>query len=197
MRKGTMKIGAGISIALFGLTFASAVFAQHQTFTLDPAASTVRFSLAGTGHEVHGTFHVQTGAVGIDRGGSQISGSIVVSAASGDSGDDGRDKNMRNNVLDVSHFADVTFQPKSFTGTLAVAGDSTIQVSGVFTLHGTPHDITVPMDIHIEGAKLTAKGKFAVPYVKWGLKDPSVFILRVAKEVDIELSLAGSLTPTN
>ena len=88
----------------------------------------------------------------------------------------------------------MTFAPSSYQGTLAPSGDSTIQVSGVFTLHGTPHDITVPMQIHIDGASLTAKGRFTVPYVQWGLKDPSIFVLKVAKEVDIDLSLSGQLT---
>jgi hypothetical protein len=50
------------------------------------------------------------------------------------------------------------------------------------------------MQIHIDGASLAAKGHFTVPYVKWGLKDPSIFILKVAKEVDIDLTLAGRLT---
>ena len=51
------------------------------------------------------------------------------------------------------------------------------------------------MQIHIDGSNLTAKGHFTVPYVKWGLKDPSIFILKVAKEVDIDLTLSGRLTP--
>jgi hypothetical protein len=50
------------------------------------------------------------------------------------------------------------------------------------------------MQIHIEGTSLTAKTHFTVPYVKWGLKDPSIFILKVAKEVDIDLTLAGSVS---
>jgi hypothetical protein len=54
----------------------------------------------------------------------------------------------------------VTFAPSSHRGTIAPFGDSTIQVSGVFTLHGTPHDLTLPMQIHIDGANLT--GHFAV-----------------------------------
>ena len=104
---------------------------------------------------------------------------------------------MNSDVLDVAHYSEVTFAPKSYQGTIAASGDSTIQVTGIFTLHGTPHDITVPMQIHMDGSSLTAKTHFVVPYVQWGLKDPSVFILKVAKEVDIDLTLAGRVTPAN
>jgi hypothetical protein len=53
------------------------------------------------------------------------------------------------------------------------------------------------MQIHIDGGALNAKTHFIVPYVQWGLKDPSVFILKVAKEVDIDLTLTGKLTPVS
>ena len=100
---------------------------------------------------------------------------------------------MDKDVLDVKHFADITFTPQSYTGTIAPTGDSTIQVTGIFTLHGTPHNLTVPMQLHFSGTSLTAKTHFTVPYVKWGLKDPSFFILKVAKQVEIDLTLAGSV----
>lgn len=173
------------------------VSAQQQTFTVNPSSSSVGFALSGTGHEVHGSFHVTSGSIHFDRGAAKISGLIVVSAASGESGDSGRDKKMHADVLDVPHFADVTFQPQSYQGMIAAAGDSTIQVTGIFTLHGTPHEITVPMQVHIEGTSLAAKGSFIVPYVKWGLKDPSIFILKVAKEVHIDLNLAGTVSPAS
>jgi hypothetical protein len=57
--------------------------------------------------------------------------------------------------------------------------------------------MTVPMQIHIDGATLSAKTHFTIPYVKWGLKDPSIFILKVAKEVDIDLTLVGRLSSSN
>ena len=190
-----MKNLARTLIFILPLSIASITFAQQRTFTADPSASSIAFALAGTGHEVHGTFHVQSGTIQFDRNAPKMSGSIVVSAASGESGDKGRDKKMHSDVLDVTHFADVTFAPQSYQGTIAPTGDSTIQVTGVFTLHGAPHDLTVPMQIHIEGSSLIAKGKFVVPYVEWGLKDPSVFILKVAKDVQIDLSLSGTLTP--
>lgn len=192
-----MKTLAGTLILVSTLSLAAMAAAQQQTLTIDPASSSVAFALTGTGHEVHGTFHVTSGTIQFDPAAAKLSGTVVVSAASGDSGDKGRDKNMHTQVLDVEHYADVTFQPQSYQGTLASAGDSTIQVSGVFTLHGTPHDITVPMMVHVDGANLTAKGSFVVPYVKWGLKDPSIFILKVAKEVHIDLNLAGRVSPSN
>jgi polyisoprenoid-binding protein YceI len=161
---------------------------------VNPSASAVAFSLTGTGHQVHGTFHVQSGSIDFDSHAAKISGSVVVAAGSGDSGDQGRDKKMKTDVLDVANFAEVSFVPQSYQGAIAATGDSNIQVTGTFTLHGTPHELTVPMQVHIEGNSLTAKTHFTVPYVKWGLKDPSVFILKVAKEVEIDLTLAGSLS---
>lgn len=179
------------------LLFAVSAFAQHQTFTVDPTASQVDFALGGNGHHVNGTFHVQSGAIDFDRSAHTISGSIVVAAGSGNSGEASRDKKMNKDVLDVEKYSEITFTPQKFDGSIAPAGDSTIQVSGTFTLHGTPHDITVPTQIHIDGSALTAKAQFVVPYVKWGLKDPSVFILKVAKEVDINLTLIGKVTPAS
>lgn len=167
--------------------------AQHETFTVNPDASKVAFALGGSGHHVDGTFHVQSGKIEFDPSAQKISGMVIVAAGSGNSGEPSRDKKMNNDVLEITRFTEITFPPNSYQGTLASTGDSTIQVSGVFTLHGTPHDLTVPMQVHIEGTSLTAKGQFVVPYVKWGLKDPSVFILKVAKEAEIDLTLAGQV----
>jgi polyisoprenoid-binding protein YceI len=192
-----MKTIARTLTLIFPLSISSISSAQQQTFTANPSASSVAFALTGTGHEVKGAFHLQSGTIVFDRSIPKMSGSIVVSAASGDSGDKGRDKKMHSDVLDVEHFADVTFAPQGYQGTLAAPGDSTIQVMGTFTLHGTPHDITVPMQIHIDGTALTAKGKFVVPYVQWGLKDPSWMILKVAKEVQVDLTLSGTLAPAS
>jgi polyisoprenoid-binding protein YceI len=178
------------------LTLISAplAIAQRQSFIVNPSASKVAFALGGNTHHVDGIFHVQSGSIDFDRSAQSISGSVVVAAGSGNSGDSSRDKKMNADVLDVAHFTEISFVPKSYQGVVAASGDSTIQVSGIFTLHGTPHDLTVPIQIHIEGTALTAKTHFVVPYVQWGLKDPSIFILKVAKVVDIDLVLAGSLS---
>jgi polyisoprenoid-binding protein YceI len=190
----TLLVSFAAALPLLCTPFA---LAQHHAFNINPVASTVSFTL-DSGHDTtNGTFHVEKGTVDFDRATPALSGLIVVSASSGNTGNASRDKKMLNDVLQASKFADVTFAPQNYTGTLAPTGDSTIQVTGVFTLHGAPHTITVPMQMHIDGNKLTAKTTFKVPYVEWGLKDPSWFVLKVAKEVDVTLSLVGFLAPAS
>jgi len=179
----------------FTLLIAANAMAQHQTLAVDSQASDVSFTLGGSDHGVQGTFHVQSGSIDFDRSAPKMSGSVVVVAGSGKTGNDSRDHKMTAEVLDAPHYADITFSPQSYQGTIAPNGDSTIQVTGTFTLHGTPHDITVLAQVHIDGTTCTVKTHFTVPYVKWGLKDPSVFILKVAKEVEVDLTLSGQLAP--
>jgi len=71
---------------------------------------------------------------------------------------------MNKDILKVQEYATVSFAPKTYTGTIAPSGDSTIQVSGVFILLGNPHDLTIPMQIHMDGSKATARAQLVVPY---------------------------------
>lgn len=167
--------------------------AQRQTFNVNPDASTVKITLPGTGHATEGTFHVTKGSVQFDNTPGPLFGMIVVDAGSGNTGNSGRDKKMTTEVLEAAKFSEITFSPQSYTGTLAPTGDSTLQVTGVFTLHGAQHPLTVPMQMHIEGNKLTAHSTFKVPFVAWGLKDPSIMFLKVAKEVTVDLNLVGTI----
>jgi polyisoprenoid-binding protein YceI len=170
--------------------------AQDRTFTVDPDRSEVMFSLGDVLHQVHGTFRVQGGSVRFDSGSFQMSGAIVVAAGSGNSGNSTRDHRMSVGILNAAQFTVVTFDPTHLYGSVAATGDSTVQVDGVFTLHGTPHNLTLPIQIHMDGKTCTAKTRFMIPYVQWGLKDPSTFLLRVNKEVDMEISLVGQLSTT-
>jgi polyisoprenoid-binding protein YceI len=191
-----MKTTARTLLAALPLLCTPFALAQHQAFNINPDSSTVAFTLGG--HDTtNGTFRIAKGVVNFDPSSPNLSGLVDVTAASGNSGNASRDKKMTTQVLEATKFADVTFVPQTYTGTLTPTGDSTLQVTGIFTLHGTPHTITVPMQIHIDGAKCTAKAHFVVPYVQWGLKDPSIFILKVAKEVDVNLTLVGFLAPAS
>jgi len=169
--------------------------AQSQShYQIDAGQSSVNFLLAGS-HEVKGVFHVSSGDIIFDRSTGHISGKIVVDAGSGDSGEASRDKKMKNDVLKAPNFPSITFEPTQFTGQIAGSGASQIQVKGNFTIIGQPHEITVPMTVQIDGDHGSTTGSFTLPYVQWGLKDPSIFMLKVGKEVNISLTLKGQISP--
>jgi polyisoprenoid-binding protein YceI len=186
-----MKSFAVLAVAVL---LAQAAFAQHQTFAVNSDASEVKIKLNTTHEVVNGTFHVQSGSINFDRTASHISGIVIVAAGSGKTGNDSRDKKMNREILKVDQFATVSFAPKAYTGTVAASGDSTIQVSGVFTLLGTPHDLTIPMQIQIDGSKATARAQFVVPYVQWGLKNPSFMFWKAENDVAIDLNVVGQVS---
>jgi polyisoprenoid-binding protein YceI len=168
--------------------------APHGTFVVDADASEVRMTLKTTHELVNGVFRVQAGKIEFDRGASKMSGSVVVLPGSGKTGNDTRDGRMTKEILKVKQFATVTFEPKTYTGDLAPGGESTIQVTGIFTLLGTPHEITVPMVVHLDGPRANAKAHLVLPYIKWGLKNPSILMWKVDPDVAIDVSLSGKLS---
>jgi polyisoprenoid-binding protein YceI len=183
-------------LAVFALAviLAPAALAQHQTFVVNPDASEVKITLKTTHELVNGAFRVQSGSIEFDRSSPKMLGSVVVLAGSGKTGNDSRDKKMNNDILKVEQYATVSFEPKAYSGAIALSGDSTIQVTGIFTLLGTPHEITIPIVVHLEGTAATAKAHFVVPYVQWGLKNPSFLIWKADDDVAIDLFLAGRLS---
>jgi hypothetical protein len=183
-----------LAVVALVLIFAPAALAQHQIFVVNPDASEVKMKLNTTHEVVKGTFHVQSGSINFDRTASHISGAVIVAAGSGKTGNDSRDKKMNKDILKVEQYTTVSFAPETYTGTIALSGESTIQVSGVFTLLGNPHDLTIPMQIYIDGSKATAKGQFVVPYVRWGLKNPSFLIWKAENDVAIDLDLVGQVS---
>lgn len=176
-----------------GIVSGATVQGQQQKLVVDTAKSEVHFTLVDTLHTVHGAFKVMPSEVQFNPATGAADGSVVVDALSGASGNSSRDKKMNKEELKVEGYKTVTFAPVRFAGKFNGSGDSTLTVHGMFTILGVAHEIDVPMQMQVNGTQFHATGAFAVPYVKWGLKDPSVFAIKVQKEVQIDLLLVGTL----
>jgi polyisoprenoid-binding protein YceI len=160
---------------------------------LDPAQSKVHWTLGSTVHTVHGSFAFKKGTLRLDTSTGSASGEIAVEATSGNSGNDSRDKKMHNEVLESGRYAEVIFRPDRVEGKITPQGKFTVQVHGLFVLHGSEHELTVPVQAELAGDHWTGSAKFNVPFIDWGLKNPSNFFLKVNHAVEIELEMKGSL----
>jgi polyisoprenoid-binding protein YceI len=160
---------------------------------VDPAQSKVHWILDTTVHTVHGTFNFKNGTLRVDPATGKAGGEIAVLATSGESGNDGRDKKMHKDVLESAQFPDVIFKPDHVEGKITTTESCSVQVHGILVLHGSEHEITVPVQAQFAGDHWTGSGKFSVPFIDWGLKNPSNFLLKVNHTVNVELDLKGTL----
>lgn len=167
--------------------------ADPLVFELDPAQSTVHWTLGSSIHTVHGTFALKRGSLQIDPATGKASGEIVADAASGKSGNDSRDRKMHKDVLESGRFTEIIFRPDNITGKLDAQGESTLQMHGLFRLHGSEHELTVPVKANVAGNHWTGSAKFSVPFIDWGLKNPSNWLLKVEHSVTIDLELKGGV----
>jgi len=187
-----------VCVATIALLLTQALSAQTATapslmLQLDPAKCGAEISLTGNMHTVEGSFRATRGTINFSAATGKADGEIVFDAASGKTGNDSRDSKMHKDVLESARFPEISFHPDRADGTLAPSGDSTLQVHGQFVIHGMEHEVTFPVQVHLEGETWTASSTFTVPYAKWGMKNPSVFILRVAGEVKVQFHAAGHL----
>jgi len=166
--------------------------ASELSLTVDLGRSQVHWTVESTLHTVHGTFAVKSGALHFDPETGKAGGEIVVLTTSGDSGNRSRDEKMHKLVLESAKYPDATFRPTRVEGKVATSGNSDVQLHGVFLLHGGEHDLTVPVHAELGNGKWNAKAKFEVPYIQWGLKDPSNWLLKVKPAVQVDLELAGA-----
>jgi polyisoprenoid-binding protein YceI len=167
--------------------------ADQIVLSVDPARSTVHWSVESSLHTVHGTFHVQRGSVSVDPATGKASGEIVVDATSGESGNDGRDRRMHKEILESSRYSEVVFRPDHADGTIVAQGHSNLKLHGIFSLHGADHDLNVPAQATLREGQWKGTAAFEVPYIEWGLKNPSNFLLKVKAVVNVQLDLAGSV----
>jgi polyisoprenoid-binding protein YceI len=185
------RFGLAVSTVLIALVVPAA--AQDTAFQLDPAQTSVKFTVGDVLHTVHGTFHLKRGAMEFEPASGKISGEVVVDAGSGDSGSGTRDRKMNKEILESVRYPEIIFRPDQIDGAIASQGRSSVRVHGIFNIHGVDHEITVPADVDMSTDHWTATVHFTVPYAKWGMKNPSTLFLRVNDSVQIDLMASGNV----
>ena len=175
------------------ILWASALSAETLTLELDPAATTVEFTFNATLHTVKGSLHAKQGTVQLDSETGAASGWVVLDATSATTGNGRRDRKMHDKILESQRYPDIVFDLERVSGRLNRTGRSELQLHGTLEMHGTRRPVALPAIALSNGDRVTATGTLVVPYLEWGMKDPSFLFLRVAKEVKVTVRASGRL----
>ena len=191
---GSPRTALAFRLVLLAGLLAPPASAGERAITLDPAASRITFTLDTTFHEVHGTMALSDGMIRFDPGAGTASGAITVDARRTETGNEKRDRTMHAEVLESERFPTIRFRVERVEGTLAVPGRSELRLVGVMTLHGADHPMTLPAVVESQGDRVRGEMRFPIPYVAWGLHDPSFFVVRAEKTVDVTVLAEGRWT---
>ena len=172
-------------LALAG--FSASLRAQETTLTFDPAQTHIDFTTSDTVHTVRGAFKLKRGSITFDPATGKASGEVVVDSTSEDTGSGMRDHKVRKDVLESQTYPEIVFVPDHIDGAVPPQGDFEVKVHGVFRIHGGDHEQTLTVKAQHQADALAVSTDFAVPYQKWGMKNPSTLFLRVSDTVQISV----------
>ena len=188
-RLPALALAAALAVAGAG----GAPAAEPLRLEVDADASEITFVLGGNVHTVHGSFRIASGSVLFDPGDGSLSGRVVADATSGAAENPKVVKRMHKEVLESAAFPEIVFRPKRIE--LPFDGGAGAELTGAFEIHGSTHALTFPVEVAMDADRVTASATLDVPYVAWGMKDPSRLVFRSAKEVRVEVRLVGRVTP--
>lgn len=163
------------------------------TVHLDPQKTEIHWTLGTTLHTVHGTFRLKGGVMTFNPTTGAAEGEFLVDVITGESGNNSRDAKMQNEVLESGKYPQAFFHPVKVSGELKPGSPQNVTVDGTFNIHGADHPLTLQMTVQLNGTGASATTHFIIPYVSWGMKDESTFLLKVDKEVTVEVTAQGTV----
>ena len=167
--------------------------AAEQTLTLDPAATTVEWTLGATLHTVAGGVRLVEGRVRFDADSGAASGEIVVDAESASTGLGLRDRTMHRDVLESGRYPRIVYRAERLRVLRRDAAGAEIELEGVLDMHGQQHAIVLPARLAARGGRIAIETSFRVTYVDWGMQNPSTLFLRVDRFVDVRVRSEGTI----
>lgn len=188
-------LAAGLGLALAVLLPPPAARAAPQRLVIDPAEATISFTLGATLHRVEGALSLVGGEIRFDPDEGSAAGEIVLDATSARTGVDRRDRNMHRDVLESERYPRIVFRAERLRVLSRDARGARIELAGELEMHGERHPLAIPARVGVDGARAAIDADFRVPYVDWGMRDPSALILRVDRFVDVTVRARARLAP--
>jgi polyisoprenoid-binding protein YceI len=190
-----MTLSRKAVLAALAVFAAVSAHAEQRVLVLDPQATQVSFNLPATGHDVEGALVLKAGRIAFDPVSGAASGEIAIDLGSAVTGNKSRDKQMQKDVLETETYPLAVFRAEKLRGSIPESGSGQVTLDGTLSLHGAEHKVSLPAKIEVEGKSLKAETEIPIPFVEWGMHDPSILMLRVAKVVSVKVLARGTLAP--
>jgi polyisoprenoid-binding protein YceI len=141
-------------VSLFGLLLAAERGPAAETYTIDPAHTSIVFSASHAQLSyTYGFFRKAAGAYLLDKTNpANCRFQLTIDADSLDTNHAERDKHLRSaDFFDTQRFPTITFESTSCTAANTPEGGLVYQVKGNMTIHGVTRQVTLPLRMLGEG----------------------------------------------
>jgi len=193
-----MKISSQLlALSALALGLVSAASAAVETYDIDPAHSSVGFSIRHIFSQVPGSFTQFTGSVTVDRDNLEKSSvEAVIQVGSVTTAVEKRDNHLKSpDFFDAAKFGTITFKSKAWKKT----GDDTYDVTGDLTIKDVTKEVVLKVTSLGFGPGMTGKpvsGWSATTTINrndFGVTGPAMLGKAVGDEVTITISVEADL----
>ena len=100
---------------------------------------------------------------------------------------------MHADVLESERYPEIVFRAEHLGVTRRDATSADVELRGRLSLHGQQKALALPAKLVAREGRVGIESRFRVPYVDWGMRDPSSFLLRVDRYVEVTVRAEGVL----
>jgi polyisoprenoid-binding protein YceI len=191
-----------LAAALLASHAASGQTTQASHYSIDTARSTLGWELPATLHTVRGLVPEFSGSMDLEPEeagvGVRVAAKVTARAASMKTGNESRDKTMREKVLETDLYPEIVFELDKVDGSwekLAAGEPFDARVSGRLTIHGKTLPQEIPVSVAPASEAVTLSGSFPILWKAYGLHDPSFGIVTVREPLKVLFRLRVTPAP--
>ena len=194
-------ITAVLVLGLLGLAGASTAYAQRIVASVDSTQSVIDYTGSAPLHDWTGTSRDVAGRFVLDPDQPDSSRAVLrVPVASFDSGNDRRDRKMRE-VTEAEQYPIVEFRATDLDavqwGRASEGHAGRWEVAGELTFHGRTHPVETTVDVRITEEQVRVRAKFAISLTRFEVERPSILWASIGDKIRIDARFVGTVEPSS
>lgn len=180
---------------LFCLLFSTLLSAQVQNYEVQKELSSLKFEVSAQVHTVHGDSNHFSGVVSGDPANiTTAKVSIQLNPATFDTGNQKRDRTMREKCLEVDLYAQIEFESTEIRADqkeLRVNEPLPVVIRGILRLHGIETELDLPVTLLWDQETVYAEGELTISLDDYKIQRPRVMLFRLQSEVKISFRVGA------